>query len=79
MIYADNAATTKISAAAKEAMLDAMDRLWANPSSLHTPGQLAAQALQTAREDIARCIGANPREIYFTSGGSEADNQAIRS
>ena len=79
MIYADNAATTKISAAAKEAMLAAMDRLWANPSSLHTPGQLAAQALQTAREDIARCIGANPREIYFTSGGSEADNQAIRS
>lgn len=79
MIYADNAATTRISAAAREAMLDAMDRLWANPSSLHTPGQLAAEALQAAREDIARCIGADPREIYFTSGGSEADNQAIRS
>ena len=77
MIYADNAATTKTSAAAKQAMLECMDRFWGNPSSLHTPGQLAAEALQSAREDIAGCIGANSREIYFTSGGSEADNQAI--
>ncbi len=77
MIYADNAATTKTSAAAKQAMLECMDRFWGNPSSLHTPGQLAAEALQSAHEDIAGCIGANSREIYFTSGGSEADNQAI--
>ena len=77
MIYADNAATTKTSAAAQKAMLDAMERFWGNPSSLHTPGQEASQALQTAREQVAKAIGAQPREIYFTSGGSEADNQAI--
>lgn len=79
MIYADHAATTKISPAAKQAMLENMDQFWGNPSSLHTPGQLAAEALEAARAEIARCIGASSREIYFTSGGSEADNQAIRS
>ena len=77
MIYADNAATTKTSAAAQKAMLDAMERFWGNPSSLHSPGQQAKEALQSARETVARAIGAQPREIYFTSGGSEADNQAI--
>ena len=79
MIYADHAATTKTSETAKRAMLDAMDQFWGNPSSLHTPGQKAAEALEAARETVAGCIGAEPREIYFTSGGSEADNQAIRS
>lgn len=77
MIYADNAATTKTSPLAQKAMLDAMDQFWGNPSSLHTPGQQAKEALQSARESVARAIGAQPREIYFTSGGSEADNQAI--
>jgi len=77
MIYADNAATTKTSAAAQRAMLDAMERFWGNPSSLHSPGQQAKEALQSAREAVAKAIGAQPREIYFTSGGSEADNQAI--
>ncbi len=77
MIYADNAATTKTSPAARQAMADAMDNLWGNPSSLHSPGQQAAEALFSARERVARAIGAQPREICFTSGGSEADNQAI--
>lgn len=77
MIYADNAATTRISPVARQAMLDSMDRFWGNPSSLHTPGQLAAEALYEARATVAGCIGAKPEEIYFTSGGSEADNQAI--
>ena len=77
MIYADNAATTKTCPAAQRAMLDAMERSWANPSSLHSLGQQAKEALQTAREAVARAIGAQPREVYFTSGGSEADNQAI--
>lgn len=77
MIYADNAATTKTSAAAQKAMLDAMERFWGNPSSLHSPGQQAKEALQSARETVAKAIGAQPREIFFTSGGSEADNQAI--
>ena len=77
MIYADNAATTKTSVTAQKAMLDAMERFWGNPSSLHTPGQQAAEALANAREKVAKAIGAQPREIYFTSGGSEADNQAI--
>ena len=79
MIYADNAATTKTSAAAQKAMLDAMEQFWGNPSSLHSPGQQAAEALASAREAVAKAIGAQPREIYFTSGGSEADNQAIAS
>ncbi len=79
MIYADNAATTKTSPLAQKAMLDAMERVWGNPSSLHTPGQQAKEAMQSAREAVAKAIGAQPREIYFTSGGSEADNQAIAS
>ena len=79
MIYLDNAATTKTSPAAQKAMLECMEQFWGNPSSLHTPGQKAAEALAQARETVAACIGAAPREIYFTSGGSEADNQAIRS
>lgn len=77
MIYADNAATTKTSPLAQKAMLDAMERFWGNPSSLHTPGQQAKEAMQSAREAVAKAIGAQPREIYFTSGGSEADNQTI--
>ena len=79
MIYLDNAATTKTSPAARQAMLDCMEQFWGNPSSLHTPGQRAAEALAVAREKVAACIGASPREIYLTSGGSEADNQAILS
>ncbi len=79
MIYADNAATTKTCSAAQQAMLAGMERFWGNPSSLHSPGQQANQALQTAREAVARAIGAQTGEIYFTSGGSEADNQAITS
>lgn len=77
MIYADNAATTKISAEAKKAMDEAMDIFFANPSSLHTPGQKAAEKLFESREIIADCIGADIKEIYFTSGGSESDSQAI--
>ncbi|MCC8123028.1 MAG: cysteine desulfurase [Oscillospiraceae bacterium] len=77
MIYADNAATTKTGDVAKVAMNVSMDLLWGNPSSLHTPGQKAKEALESARERIACCIGADAREIYFVSGGSEADNQAI--
>ena len=79
MIYADHAATTKTSAAAKVAMITCMDESWGNPSSLYTLGQKANEVLQDARERVARCIGAEGRELYFTSGGSEADNQAIRS
>ena len=78
-VYADNAATTKMSKAAIEAMLPYFDKTYGNPSSLHTPGQEAKEALEDARARIASCIGCEPREIYFTSGGSEADNQAIRS
>ncbi|MBQ7173083.1 MAG: cysteine desulfurase NifS [Clostridia bacterium] len=79
MIYADNAATTKPSKAVIEAMLPYFEEVYGNPSSLHTPGQKAAEALQLAREKIAACLGASPKEITFTSGGSEADNQALRS
>ena len=79
MIYLDNAATTRTSPTARRAMGEAMDLCWGNPSSLHTPGQRAAEELLRARERTAACIGAGPRELYFTSGGSEADNQAIRS
>lgn len=77
MIYADNAATTQMTASVIETMLDAMKNSWGNASSLYAFGQRAAEKLNTAREKIAACIGANPAEIYFTSGGSEADNQAI--
>lgn len=79
MIYADNAATTKMCAAAVSAMLSCMVGTWGNPSSLHPIGQAAAEAMRDARERIAVCIGAQPKEIIFTSGGSEADNQAILS
>ena len=79
MIYADHAATTKISETAKLAMLSAMEEDWYNPSSLYTPGQQASGTLMDARVRIANCLGCLPKEIYFTSGGSEADNQAILS
>ena len=78
-IYADNAATTKMSCTAIDAMLPYMEEIYGNPSSLYTIGQEAAEALTKAREKVAALLGAEPREIYFTSGGSEADNQAIRS
>ena len=77
VVYADNAATTKMSPAAVKAMLPYMETIWGNPSSLYGAGQRAAEALQSARERIAACFGASVGEIYFTSGGSEADNQAI--
>ena len=79
MIYADHAATTKMSETAKRAMLSAMEENWCNPSSPYTAGQQASGALMDARVRIARCLGCLPKEIYFTSGGSEADNQAILS
>ena len=79
MIYIDNAATTKICRAAMDAMTACMEGNWGNPSSLYAHGQKAAEALWGARECIAACIGASPKEITFTSGGSEGDNQAIRS
>ncbi len=78
-IYADNASTTKTSKKAIEAMLPYMNTIYANPSSLHSEGQKAAEALMTARKQIAKNLGCTPDEIIFTSGGSEADNQAIRS
>lgn len=78
-VYADNAATTKMSPTAIKTMTDAMDAVWGNPSSLHTTGQTAKEALESARAEIAALLGAETREIYFTSGGSEADNQAILS
>lgn len=78
-IYLDNAATTKMSRTAIRAMLPYMNEVYGNPSSLHCAGQAAAEALADAREKIALCIGASPKEITFTSGGSEADNQAILS
>ena len=78
-VYADNAATTKMSKTAIDAMLPYMETYYGNPSSLHSVGQKAAEALQSARERIAACLGCQPREITFTSGGSEADNQALLS
>ena len=77
MIYADNAATTRMSRSAIEAMLPYMDKLYGNPSSLYSFGQEAKEALEDARARVAKCLGCDPREITFTSGGSEADNQAI--
>lgn len=76
-IYLDNAATTKMSKAAIEAMLPYMDGVYGNPSSLHSIGQAASEVLTNARKQIAECINALPEEITFTSGGSEADNQAL--
>ena len=78
-VYADNAATTKMSRIAIDAMLPCLEEQYGNPSSLYELGQRAKEILEQAREDVASVIGAAPREILFTSGGSEADNQAIRS
>ncbi|WP_330672530.1 cysteine desulfurase family protein [Acetatifactor muris] len=78
-IYLDNAATTKMSKTAIDAMYPYMDTVYGNPSSLHSAGQAAAEALAEARRQISACIGASPEEITFTSGGSESDNQAILS
>ncbi len=78
-IYADNAATTKMSRTAIDVMTRSSEEIWGNPSSLYALGQKAKEALEQARADIAGVIGAQPREILFTSGGSEADNQALRS
>ena len=76
-IYTDNAATTRMSDTAVAAMLPCLQGNYGNPSSLHSVGQQAAEALQGARETVAKCLGCDPKEIIFTSGGSEADNQAI--
>ena len=78
-VYADNAATTKISAHSLAAMMPIYETVFGNPSSLHTVGQEAKEVMDDARAKVAKCLGCEPREIYFTSGGSEADNQAIRS
>ena len=77
MIYADNAATTRVSETALRAMLPYFTEIYGNPSSLYAFGQKAKEELETAREEIAACLHCDPRGIYFTSGGSEADNQAI--
>ena len=76
-VYADNAATTAMSRTAIDAMLPYFDNIFGNPSSLHSVGQAAKEALDEARATVAQCLGCEPREIIFTSGGSEADNQAI--
>ena len=76
-VYADNAATTAMSQTAIQAMLPYFDKIYGNPSSLHSIGQEAKEALENARATVAQCLGCEPREILFTSGGSEADNQAI--
>ena len=76
-VYADNAATTAMSQVAIDAMVPYFNKVFGNPSSLHSVGQEAKEALDAARETVASCLGCEPREIYFTSGGSEADNQAI--
>ena len=76
-VYADNAATTKMSKVAINAMMEYLENNYGNPSSLHTMGQKAKEALDAARATVAKCLGCDPREIIFTSGGSEADNQAI--
>ena len=76
-VYADNAATTAMSQTAINAMLPYFNKVYGNPSSLHSIGQEAKEALEAARATVAACLGCEPREIYFTSGGSEADNQAI--
>ena len=78
-VYADNAATTKMSRVAIDAMVPYFENIYGNPSSLHSIGQEAKETLEDARARVAACLGCEPREIYFTSGGSEADNQAILS
>lgn len=77
MIYADNAATTKMTDGAIGIMTECMKNVYGNPSSLHSVGQRAAEVLWDSREKIARCLGCDAGEVYFTSGGSEADNQAL--
>ena len=77
MIYADNAATTKMSEAAIKEMVAVNENTFGNPSTLYSIGQSAKEVLEKARQSVASVIGAEPNEIYFTSGGSEADNQAI--
>ena len=76
-VYADNAATTAMSQVAIDAMMPYFNKIYGNPSSLHSVGQEAKEVLEAARETVASCLGCEPREIIFTSGGSEADNQAI--
>ena len=76
-VYADNVATTAMSQVAIDAMLPYFNKTFGNPSSLHSTGQAAKEALDAARATVAACLGCEPREIIFTSGGSEADNQAI--
>ena len=76
-VYADNAATTRMSQTAVDAMMPYFRDIYGNPSSLHSVGQEAKEALDAARATVAECLGCEPREIIFTSGGSEADNQAI--
>lgn len=78
-VYADNAATTRVSSGALAAMLPYFDTVYGNPSSLHSDGQRAKEALEDARERMANHLGCTPRELYFTSGGTESDNMAIRS
>ena len=78
-VYADNAATTKMSQVAINAMVPCFEKVFGNPSSLHSVGQEAKEVLEDARARVAAALGCEPREIYFTSGGSEADNQAILS
>ena len=78
-VYADNAATTSVSKTALDAMLPFLTEYYGNPSSLYSFAQQVTEKVAEARETVAKCLGANPREIYFTSGGSESDNQAIMS
>ena len=78
-VYADNAATTRMSQAAIDAMIPCYQQIYGNPSSLHSAGQQAKEVLEDCRARVAACIGCEAREIIFTSGGSEADNQAILS
>ena len=78
-VYADNAATTSVSKTALDAMLPFLTEYYGNPSSLYSFAQKVTEKVAEARETVAKCLGAQPREIYFTSGGSESDNQAIMS
>ena len=77
-VYADNAATTKISKKALDAMMPCFEEIYGNPSSLHSVGQDAFHAVRDARNTIAECINADPNDVYFSSGGSESDNWAIK-
>ena len=77
-VYADNAATTKISKTALDAMMPCFQEIYGNPSSLHSVGQDAFHAVRDARNTIAQCLNADPNDVYFSSGGSESDNWAIK-